>query len=57
MRSMNNAKRFYVYKETKNYNQLNDKHTVPENNIFKTTLTRDLYGLKLGRSHWGRNVV
>ena len=53
---MNNVKRFYVYKETKNYNQLNDKHTVPENNIFKTILTRDLYGLKLGRSHWGRNV-
>jgi hypothetical protein len=35
---MDTAERFYIYKEMKNDNQLNDKHTVSENQIFKTIL-------------------
>jgi hypothetical protein len=34
-------KNFYIYKKTKNDNQINDKHTVSENKILKTMLKRE----------------
>ena len=38
---MDTVDRFYIYKETKNCNQLNDKHTVSENQAFKTVIKRE----------------
>lgn len=35
--------KFYIYKETRNNNQLNDQYAVQPNAVFKTTLQHDSY--------------
>jgi len=41
---MDTLERFYIYKETKSNNQINDKLTVKANAIFETVIHKDPYG-------------
>jgi hypothetical protein len=40
---LDTMERFYMYQETKNNNQLNDKHTFVHNNIFETIIEKSTY--------------
>jgi hypothetical protein len=40
-RMLNTIEKFYVYKETKNNSQINDRHTVTPNVIFDTILHKN----------------
>jgi hypothetical protein len=42
-RMLNNIEKLYMYKETKNSSQINDRHTVTPNFIFETTLHKRKY--------------
>ena len=39
---LNTLERFYIYKEPSSTNHLNDDHTIPNNQIFKTILSNFL---------------
>jgi hypothetical protein len=39
-RHLDTTEKFYIYRETVNNNQLNDKHTISYNKIFDTILRR-----------------
>jgi len=49
---MNTLERFYIYKETKSNNQINDKLTVKANAIFETVVHKDPY---IGHTQSHRN--
>lgn len=38
---LNSVEKFYIYKETKSSNQLNDQYTVHPNALFKAILKHD----------------
>jgi hypothetical protein len=40
---MDTLERFYIYKETKSNNQINDKLTVKANAVFETLVYEDPY--------------
>ena len=45
-RTMDTIEKYYIYKETKNGNQINDKNTVKQNKIYNAVIQGET-----GRSH------